>query len=318
MNCEILHTLYLRSNGDVPCNDDAGETVLLGLLRPQMTTWSARSLFANHRYAHIRAALSAGQPPWPKACTRCAFFHPHEPYRDFLAEKRIRKFQVEPSLACRLCCPGCSNHVQVRTRTPPLFMDLGLFERVIRNLSEEGYSVGEVEYCGQGEPLLHPEFPAFVRLVRRYFPEVPQRVITSGNFDFHAATGGERLDEVMVSCDGVFPENYVRQRVGGDVSQAIRFMRDASGVTGAGRRLVVWKYILFEWNDSLAELTAAQRLAEEIGVDRLLFVYTHSVGRSLRYLPAADAAFPVRGPRVTTNATPIHYRLSEQPVTPGV
>lgn len=317
MNCEILHTLYVRTNGDVPCNDDAGEPLLLGLIRPEMTSWSASELLFNHRYRHIRDSLARGQMPWPDTCGRCAFFRPNEPFADFLAQKAIRKIQIEPTLACRLRCPGCSNQTQVRVRPQPLAMDLGMFERILLSLRRENFSVAEIEYCGQGEPLLHPAFPEFVRLARRHFPATAQRLITSGNFDFQTATGGERIDEVIVSCDGAFPASYERYRIGGDIEVALRFLRDAqAAVVAHGRGRVAWKYILFEWNDSTPELQAARDLATELGLEWLLFVYTHSAGKSRRYTTDNLAAFPVVGPNVTTNATPIHYQQSPHPQSP--
>ncbi|MES2694410.1 MAG: radical SAM domain-containing protein, partial [Verrucomicrobiota bacterium] len=100
MNCEILHTLYVRSNGDVPCNDDAGESVFLGRIPAQNPQWAVDSLLSNHRYRHIRAALAGGTMPWPEVCPNCAFFRPNEPFADHLAQKRIRKIQIEPSLSC--------------------------------------------------------------------------------------------------------------------------------------------------------------------------------------------------------------------------
>ncbi|MEO6244241.1 MAG: radical SAM protein [Opitutaceae bacterium] len=314
MNCEILHTLYVRSNGDVPCNDDAGENVLVGIIRPQLDRWSATALLTNHRYRHIRDALREERKPWPAVCDRCAFFRPNEPLADPLREKRLRKLQVEPSLACRLRCPGCANFADARVRLPRRHMDLGMFERILRSLREERYAIGEFEYCGQGEPLMHPNFPALVDLAREYFPASPQRLITSGNFDFHTETAGRRIDEIMVSCDGVGQENYARQRVRGDVTQALRFLRDAAATAiGAGTR-VVWKYILFEWNDSEAEIAAAEHLAAEFGVSELLFVYTHSAGKSRRYTLENHGDFPARSSLVVTNPTPIHYQNPPQPV----
>ena len=317
MNCEILQTLYLRSNGDVPCNDDAGESrVLLGLVRTESKKWSATALVTNHRYQHIRAALQRGEAPWPDVCNRCAFLRPHEPFADTLAKKRIRKIQVEPALSCALRCPGCSSHTQARVRQKSLMMDLGMFDRILANLRAEGFEVGEIEYCGQGEPLLHPEFPEFVRLARRHFPTAVQRLITSGNADYHAATGGERIDEIIVSCDGVFQSSYAQQRVGGNVERVLQFMRDAHSSRPAGRlSTLVWKYILFEWNDGADELKLAAEAARNIGVDWLLFVYTHSVGRSVRLTPDGAHQLMALGSHITTNATPIHYRLSETPPT---
>lgn len=311
MNCEILETLYIRSNGEVMCNDDAGDNWRLGSIYPPDPQWTATAVFANEHYRHIRGALRHGQVPWPGVCERCAFLRPREPFADPLERRYLRKIQVEPSLPCRLRCPGCSSHSQVIGRRPrPLQLPPADFARVLRDLRDEEYTVREIEYCGQGEPLLHPQFPEFVRSGREYFPGSHQRLITSGNFDFASAVGDDAPDEIMISCDGVWPQSYGRYRIGGDVERVIRFMRDARAWRGTHPAVyIVWKYILFEWNDSDGELFAAQRLAREIGVDALLFVYTHSPGKSQRFTLANPDDFPIHFENVVINATPAHYRL---------
>jgi wyosine [tRNA(Phe)-imidazoG37] synthetase (radical SAM superfamily) len=311
VNCEILRTLYVRANGDVVCNDDAGERVLLGKIPPHRENWTIESLLTNHRYRHIRAALASGRGRWSHLCANCAFFRPHEAFTDPLADKCLRKVQIEPSLACRLRCPSCSNHVQVHVRPDPLQMEVALFERLLARLAREGYTIVDLEYCGQGEPLLHPDFPEFVRLTRHFFPATVQRLITSGNFDYTAATGRERLDEIIVSCDGARPESYRRYRVGGSLERALQFMRHARAEKSPRPQLLIWKYILFEWNDSPAELEQAQVLAQAIGVDWLLFVFTHSAGKSRRYTIENAAEFPRRFANVTLNATPLHYQQGD-------
>jgi wyosine [tRNA(Phe)-imidazoG37] synthetase (radical SAM superfamily) len=308
MNCEILHTLYVRSNGDVPCDDDAGERIILGQITPSGGRGQLTALFANPNYVHIRNALKRGELPWPDACADCALLRPNDPCRDYLGLKQIRKLQIEPSLACRLRCPSCSNGLQVRTRPKPLRMEPALFERVLQSLRTDRFSVQEIEYCGQGEPLLHPQFSEFVRIARAQFPATRQRLITSGDFEYRSAIGIERLNEIVVACDGCYQGSYEQYRVGGRIDRVIRFMRDAPRWFKWRRQVLVWKYILFEFNDSDEEILAAQKLAQELRVHRLLFVFTHSPGRSRRYTPENVTDFPVYFPNVRTNATPVHYQ----------
>ncbi|HMA33393.1 MAG TPA: hypothetical protein VKY74_02850 [Chloroflexia bacterium] len=315
MNCEILNTLYVRSNGDIPCDDDAGEQIILGHATPNVPDWNIAALLANPRYTHIRAALQRGEPPWPATCPSCAFFRPNEPYADAFSRQQIRKIQVEPSLACRLRCPACSNAIQVQSRPRPFRMALSVFAGVLRSLHETGFTVGEIEYCGQGEPLLHPEFPQFVRQARGYFPQTRQRLITSGNATYLAATGGERLDEIFVSCDGARQSSYEQYRIGGQIDRVIQFMRDIPKQVNGQPQALIWKYILFTFNDSDEEIHVAQNLAQEIGVHTMLFVFTHSPQRSRRYIPENAADFPLYFPNVVTNATPIHYQQAGSPVS---
>ena len=155
MNCEILETLYVRSNGDIPCNDDAGEEVLLGRVDIDDPRWSIDKVFDAAPFTELRNKLSAGEAPWSQ-CQRCAWLRAHEPTADALAARRITKLQVEPSLRCNLRCPGCSNQAQSATRNRPHIMPIKMFECLLDSLHAQHYSVDQVEYCGQGEPLLHP------------------------------------------------------------------------------------------------------------------------------------------------------------------
>ena len=313
MNCEILRTLYIRSNGEIPCNDDLGEKIILGRVNADDPDWDINSVLSNASYSKIRDSFGSGIFPWLDTCQGCAFYRPHEPLSDMLAQRRIVKLQIEPSLACNLRCPCCSNQIQVKTRRNPLLMGLDLFETILKSLKRSSYSIDQIEYCGQGEPLLHPNFPQFARLARDYYPDTRQRLITSGNFDYSRATGGEQIDEIFVSCDGVFQQSYEQYRRRGRVDLAIQFMKDAPKEIGGRRQILVWKYILFEFNDSEEEIYVAQKLAQEIGVDTMLFVFTHSDFRSQRYRAKNAASFPLYFPNVTTNATPVHYQDSDTP-----
>jgi hypothetical protein len=100
--------------------------------------------------------------------------------------------------------------------------------------------------------------------------------------------------------------------VGGDVRLPLRFLRDAPHEAGGKRQTIIWKYILFEFNDSDREIRAAQEAADEVGVDLLLFVFTHSQYKSRRYGLANGAEFPVYYPNVVTNPTPMYQRQSRQ------
>ena len=305
MNCEILEPLYVRSNGDIPCNCDTGEQVLLGRIAPEEPSWDIDKVLANSSYTHIRATLSAGVAPWGDICTQCAFFRRDEAYSDNLTLRRIRKIQIEPSLACNLACPCCSNMTQIHSRPKPHLMKLEVLETLFQSLSQNSFSsVGEILYAGQGDPLMHPNFSEFVRLVRKYQPIAHQYLCTNGNFDYRKTTQGEFIDTIFVSCDGAFQQSYEQYRIGGDVNKAIQFMKDVPK-TGDGRKQrLIWKYILFEFNDTDEELIAAQHLANSIGVDTLQFVFTHSRFKSVKYRPENFADVPIKYPNVITSVTP--------------
>jgi hypothetical protein len=310
VNCDITRKLYIRANGDIPCYDDAGDRTILG----QVSTaedWSIQSVFGNASYGHVRGCLSQGRTPWPDLCKTCAVFRPNENFSDSVASRIIKQLLIEPSLACSLRCPACSQFDQIRHRPKPFRMPPELFRAALRSLRRERYDVREIEYCGQGEPLNQPRLREFVALGREYFPSAPQRLVTNGNFDYERLLGGTAIDEIYVSCDGLYQHSYAQYRVGGDVNRVLQFMADIPKEVDGRRQKVVWKYIVFEFNDSDAELCAAQEKAVDLGVDCLLFVFTQTKYKSTRYTLANAADFPVRAPNVAMNGTPLHYRYSK-------
>lgn len=200
--------------------------------------------------------------------------------------------------------------MQLRTRDKPFVLPVEIFEHLFATLSRERFAVQEIEYCGQGEPLMNPRFATLVERGRHHFPHAHQRLITNGNFDYQRTVRGQFLDEIMVSCDGFHPSSYARYRIGGEVRKPLSFMRAARSSGDSSRQRVIWKYILFEFNDSDEEIEAAQRAAQDLGVTALLFVVTHSQYKSRRYTSDNLATLPRLYPNVVLNLTPLLHSRS--------
>lgn len=308
VNCETLSTLYVKANGEVVCDDDAGNGVSLGALDRLQVGESLAGILENERFARIRARLAAGRMPWPGICERCAFLRPDEVFADRLAGKQIDKLQIEPSLSCNVACPECRVHEQAKERPGTRHLPPELLGRFLADLRHSGYRLREMEYCGHGEPLAHPLFAELCRVTRAIFPLARQRLITNGNFDYARKVGLTPLEEVFVSCDGARQASYAQYRIGGNIERVFGFMREAVKAARDAQGAVVWKYILFAHNDSDEEIVEAQELAQAIGISTLLFVFTHTRQRSLRYRMENAAAVPRLYPNVTVNAHPSFYR----------
>jgi len=306
MNCAILSMLYLRANGEIPCYDDAGSKVSLGHAVDRDGLVDIDAILGGQPYQHIRRSMRKQEMPWGNVCASCALIRPNEAYADLLSERRIQTLQIEPTLACALACPGCTRTADVRERAKPLRLSVDRFEAVLRGLREQGYSVGEIEYCGNGEPLNHPKLREFVLLARKYYPGSLQRLITNGNFDYARTIGDARLDQIFISCDGARQNSYEKYRVNGRIEDVFKFMSDIPAELGGCRQIRTWKYILFEHNDSDEEIIEAQAKAVALGVDALMFVFTHSEHRSVRYTRANAHQVPRCIPNVMLDATPIH------------
>jgi pyruvate-formate lyase-activating enzyme len=306
LNCEIFKILYLRANGEVACNCGSGEKVNLGQAAGT-PDWSATQLFTNPRYRHMEAAFQRGELPWGDACAKCVFLRPNEPFYSGFAEKRLEKIHVEPSLACALRCPGCTRIFQIKERKGPVFLPIPTWRRVLTSLRDEGYRVELFYFCGQGEPLSHPHIEDIVAAAREFFPGTPVVINTNGNYRFaDVFPRGIYPDRILVSIDGLHQESYEQYRINGDVATALQFMRDAKHAPGRAPS-VEWKYILFRYNDSDAELTAAQRHAAEAGIDSLQFVVTHTPEKSTRFTADNIEDLPIVWPNAYPETTPHLY-----------
>jgi organic radical activating enzyme len=305
MNCEILRTLYVKANGEILCNDDQGEQVVLGIPDYESDSLGIDSLFANRHYDHIRASFANGVVPWPGICEKCAFLRRLEAFSgDLLSTRVIQKIQFESSLSCALRCPSCSNKTQLEIRGGPVHFPLEWMSNLLAELSFYSYTVQLIEFCGQGEPLNHPQFNQLLALTRQLMPNTPIRVITNGNHGFEAKIGSELVHEMLVSIDGATQESYVKYRVNGQIEKAFAFLRDSVRMLIPRGGRVVWKYILLTSNDSQDELIKAQEIAHEIGVSRLWFVHGHGDMKSTKHSFDNPLSVPVQYPNVKIESHP--------------
>lgn len=314
MNCEIFKILYLRANGEVPCNCGSGEKVNLGWAEAG-AEWSISRLVSGRAYAHMEAAFKRGERPWGDVCTQCVFLKPNEPFENGFAKKHLVKVHVEPSLACALRCPGCSRVHQAKERKGPVFLPVDVYRRVLTSLRDEGFRVDQLYFCGQGEPLSHPKIEDLIQVSREVLPGTEIMINTNANYRYHDVFKRRQLpDKFIVSIDGVQQSSYEQYRINGDVASTFDFVRDAK--SGPGPHPVVeWKYILFRYNDSDEEIVAAQRRAEELKVDSLQFVLTHTQEKSLRFTPDTLDQMPIVSPLAYPETTP-HLYFKRQAVAP--
>jgi hypothetical protein len=81
------------------------------------------------------------------------------------------------------------------------------------------------------------------------------------------------------TISGINQKSYEIYHVNGKVSAALQglenYSRARRGPSIGGRAVVTWRYLLFRWNDTEAELDQACQLAQAYGVDQLSFYLTH-------------------------------------------
>lgn len=190
---------------------------------------------------------------------------------------------LESHAGCNLACPGCDRSGIEGSRTQ-LVMPFDEYTRLIDQLSPD---LRYMEFHIGGENWMHPRAAEMVTYAKRGNPAC--LVLSSTNGHFFGSERAARaaltsgLDMLIVSIDGATQESYARYRVNGRLERALDALRRLVALRrelGASRPLIVWRYILFAWNDSTQELDLARAMAHELGVDALAW---HLNGASTRY-----------------------------------
>jgi organic radical activating enzyme len=288
MDCRILRALTLKSNGQLVCDDSSGYGIILGDLS-SAPSWNIRQVIDGPVYGHVRRSFAEGRAPWPGTCEGCHTFSAGGVAADTL-NSRI-SIIVEPTLACNLQCPSCMRVREGKTRAGAWDLDSEKFEALLRSCAKNDIEIEVMHYLGWGEPLLYEGLGTLTRLVRKWHPDCIQEVTTSGSIADPTVLDNAGIDRLTVSCDGARQESYVKYRRAGDVAQVFRLFDHASRLTD--KPYVEWKYILFDHNDSDAELALVQQLAEQFAVDSLLFIITNSKRASKRYTVSNIRDFPL-------------------------
>jgi hypothetical protein len=280
----------LKSDGNLVCDDSNGYFINLGQVSTARA-WDISQVLTGGVYAHVRRSFQEGRTPWPSICETCDLFSKTGIPRDTL-DARLN-LMVEPTLSCRLACPTCKRVQEANRRAGSWDLDPELFATLLRSCEKQRIAVEEINYLGWGEPLLHGSFDRLTRIAREHAASAIQEVTTTGNLAFHDGLRAAQLDRIVISCDGVRQENYEKFRRRGHLETVFQFMRDArSHITATPH--IEWKYIVFDHNDSDEEIAKVQLLAEDFGVDSILFILTNSKQRSRRFSVENIGDFPIR------------------------
>lgn len=173
---------------------------------------------------------------------------------------------VEPTSVCNLRCPLCPTGEGTLGR-PPGMMDLALYEQIIRECRPW---VSQINLSNYGEPLLHRDIVAMVRLAKgaRMKVTVASNLhpLTTDEFADDLVRAG--LDYIYISLDGVDQASFADYRRGGDFEKAcdaVRRLVSAKRRAGGATPFIELQYIVMRHNEGHVE--AFRRIADGLGVD---------------------------------------------------
>ena len=297
MDCRILRHVTLKADGHLGCDDSVGYHINVGHT-PLAPGWSLKQTLNSPIYRHIRSSFAADRVPWPGTCEGCDLFSGGGIAHDTLDTKI--ELLVEPTLSCNISCACCIRKQIISNGRSTTSMDPEILRRFVKSAIADKIEIEQVHYIGWGEPLMHGDFRTLFDIVKSAMPLANQVVTTAANVDFSSTVGDAAIDRVVVSVDGSRQAAYEKYRRGGNFEKTVKFMRDCKTHGHAGTFLE-WKYILFEFNDSDEDITRAQEIAEDVGVDSLLFIITNSKWHSKRFTVDHIEALPLYAPVATVS-----------------
>ena len=224
----------------------------------------------------FRRALAAGRFPVP-LCPRCSELA-SVAKRDadrYLTSYRVphKGIMVENTSLCNLRCLSCDRDAvkSLRKRTRMSLADIEKVAKVVQDCAIE-----EVSFHNLGEPFLSDTVYEELALIRAYNPDV--RIITSTNGTVLDQDVKKQaallLDNITFSIDGPSQEVVTRYQVGADFERSYANMKELVSFRNArelSKPEIEWKYVVFAWNDSEADIEKAIALAKEARVDIISF-----------------------------------------------
>jgi hypothetical protein len=241
---------------------------------------SLREVLCGPIAQRFREELARGRLPTPlcaRCCDLCAVAKDRA--QPFLAEYRLPTYlMVENTVACNLRCVSCPR-TQVRRLRKRVSMSLDDVRRVARELSETG--IRTVAYLNQGEPFLSRTIRQELEILRESNPGLTINTSTNAMLidSDEKREAALLLDNIQVSLDGTDQATAERYQRGIDFDKAYRNMKslvETRDARGLDRPLVIWKYLLFRWNEKKKHLRRAIEMGRAANVDTLLFEKTVS------------------------------------------
>ena len=236
--------------------------------------------FFGRQAESFRRKLAEGKTPTPN-CYRCSHLRPvskREAQRSLEEVNRPFSVMIENTSACNLQCISCRRDT-LRSLRKRRMMPL----EDVAKLAEEMGSMGveKISYHHLGEPFLSKRLADELTTIRSHIPDVHIQVSTNGMLVDNDTRRDAALlfDHIQFSLDGIdtcMADRYQRgidfDKVFENMKQLVAY-RDARNLR---HPIIVWKYLVFRWNERRPYRLKAIELAREAGVDELWFEPTVS------------------------------------------
>lgn len=269
--CFMCHGVFVKADESLGCSCQIGYYADLGnIARVDMGQFIRGPLL---RY--IRDSFKEGYEPF-RMCGSCVSRTMEYPKVDLDREVFLH---VEPSNRCNLWCEIClcTDERKSSNMPPRVNLPYSSFAKMVREIKAARLRLNTLALVGFGEPLFNTDTPRMATITRELFPDAYIFLDTNANFGLRRAKeiANCGLNEIRLALDGVDQGSYRGYRVGGDFQKALGFTQWLVAeirATGSPTR-ALWKYILFDHNDTDEQLHRAVTMAKALEID-ITFDYT--------------------------------------------
>lgn len=225
-------------------------------------------------YAGLRRSIEIDIDSVP-ICRGCPMRTSLAPPQEFWSNVPLpRSLVIETVGGCNLECPGC-DRASIEGGRKKLAMSWDDYTKIVDQLSP---NLRYLEFYVAGENWAHHRAADMVKYCRDKNPRCLMHTSTNAHYfetDAKARAAVESgIDLICCSIDGTTQDVYERGKTRGNLQKAVDGMKRLVRIKnelGRRRPVVVWRYILFHWNSSPAQMDEARRMAAEIGVDHLVW-----------------------------------------------
>lgn len=199
-----------------------------------------------------------------------------------------QRLVIELSSVCNLKCNGCiTSRENIKEYREKPFLDVSALLLFMKSESDK---VGAIRLYNYGETFVHPDAIDFCTQIKLMNNSIVIDIATNGMM----LNDEEKCKQLVASGIDVMHfsihggsqtsvQKYMSEKF--DFNLVLKIIKDIQKIKkylNTEKPEIVWKYLLFEWNDTDAEIKLAQQIAKDLGV---------SIAFSLPGFPAPSRRF---------------------------
>lgn len=278
------YNICINSDLSVSCNcNDKFGSGKIGCLKKQ----DFKEIFSGIKATQFRRMLAKGKLP----TVNCIFCPDLFLINKNLAGKYTDNFNVpkgimiENTINCNLNCLSC-NREQICSLRNKKSMSLKDIKKI--SLLIKKNNIKEISYFNLGEPFFSKKIKKELEIIKKYNPNITITTSTNGLLlnSKEKKEAALLLDKIIFSIHGSTQDSLTRYQRGGDFKKAYSNMANLVKLRDSLKRkkpIIIWKYLLFRWNDNKRLILHAIKLAKKAKIDQIYFEKTLSPPFGISY-----------------------------------